>query len=81
MNADPQVINFDLLTADYRRRTEAALEANLPAASTTPEKLHEAMRYAVLGNGKRVRPLLVYGAGNFAARTLPTWTARRSRWN
>jgi farnesyl diphosphate synthase len=44
-------------------RAEAALEAGLPAQGKTPVKLHEAMRYAVLQGGKRVRPLLVYAAG------------------
>lgn len=33
------------------------------AAGLAPDRLHEAMRYAVLGGGKRVRPLLVYAAG------------------
>ena len=42
---------------------EQALEAALPAADTIPHTLHEAMRYAVLGGGKRVRPLLVHAAG------------------
>ncbi|MDF3836610.1 polyprenyl synthetase family protein [Cupriavidus basilensis] len=44
-------------------RTEAALDAALPAAVTVPCTLHEGMRYAVLGGGKRVRPLLVHAAG------------------
>ncbi len=44
-------------------RAQAALEAVLPAATTEPRRLHDAMRYAVLGPGKRVRPLLVYAAG------------------
>jgi farnesyl diphosphate synthase len=44
-------------------RTEAALEAALPNSNTVPHTLHEAMRYAVLGGGKRVRPLLVHAAG------------------
>lgn len=44
-------------------RAERALEHSLPDAGVAPEKLHEAMRYAVLGGGKRVRPLLVYAAG------------------
>ncbi|MFO1199528.1 MAG: farnesyl diphosphate synthase [Burkholderiaceae bacterium] len=44
-------------------RTERALEALLPPATQVPERLHEAMRYAVLGAGKRVRPLLVHAAG------------------
>ena len=47
-------------------RIECALERLLPAADVAPARLHEAMRYAVLGGGKRVRPLLVYAAGEFA---------------
>jgi farnesyl diphosphate synthase len=35
----------------------------LPAAQLAPQRLHEAMRYAVLGGGKRVRPLLAFAAG------------------
>jgi farnesyl diphosphate synthase len=42
---------------------ETALEGYLPPASAKPHKLHEAMRYTVLGGGKRVRPLLVFAAG------------------
>ena len=44
-------------------RVEAALERYLPEAAIEPARLHEAMRYAVLGGGKRVRPLLVHAAG------------------
>jgi farnesyl diphosphate synthase len=44
-------------------RAERALDHYLPDAEVAPERLHEAMRYAVLGGGKRVRPLLVYAAG------------------
>ncbi|MDQ1813726.1 polyprenyl synthetase family protein [Massilia sp. CCM 9210] len=42
---------------------EEALGALLPPAGAVPHKLHEAMRYTVLGGGKRVRPLLVFAAG------------------
>lgn len=42
------------------------LEQNMPMAETTPAVLHEAMRYAVLGGGKRVRAALVYAAGEAA---------------
>jgi farnesyl diphosphate synthase len=45
---------------------EAALERTLPSAEHVPRRLHEAMRYAVLGGGKRVRPLLVFAAGEAA---------------
>jgi farnesyl diphosphate synthase len=49
-----------------QRRTEEALARSLPAASVNPERLHDAMRYAALGGGKRVRPLLAYAAGEIA---------------
>ncbi len=51
------------LIAEYRRRAEAALEARLPPAESIPSRLHEAMRYSVMGGGKRIRPVLVYSAG------------------
>jgi farnesyl diphosphate synthase len=47
----------------YLARVEQALERALPAADRPPERLHAAMRYAVLGGGKRLRPLLVYATG------------------
>jgi len=49
--------------ADYTERIDARLDATLLHPSTVPNRLHEAMRYAVLNGGKRVRPLLVYAAG------------------
>ncbi|MBI5780984.1 MAG: polyprenyl synthetase family protein [Rhodocyclales bacterium] len=53
-----------------RRRAcvEHFLDQILPAAEAEPLRLHEAMRYAVLGGGKRIRPLLVFASGEaFAA--------------
>ncbi|MDA8129691.1 MAG: polyprenyl synthetase family protein [Betaproteobacteria bacterium] len=44
-------------------RVESVLAERLPAAQIAPQRLHEAMRYAVLGGGKRVRPLLAFAAG------------------
>src|SRR5690349_12784760 len=44
-------------------RIEAALDAALPAADALPERLHAAMRHAVLGGGKRLRARLVLAAG------------------
>lgn len=46
-----------------RERVNAALERWLPAPGSVPDRLGEAMRYAVLGGGKRLRPVLVYTAG------------------
>ena len=52
---------------DWMKTIQAGMETDmgdyLPAADAVPAKLHEAMRYALLGGGKRVRPLLVYAAG------------------
>ena len=52
-----------------RKRAEAALDRALPPSTTVPTRLHEAMRYATLGGGKRVRAMLVYAAGEWA----PEW--------
>jgi farnesyl diphosphate synthase len=46
-----------------RQRVEAALDHLLPSPHTPPQQLHAAMRYATLGGGKRVRPMLVYAGG------------------
>lgn len=43
----------------WRARMEQALAARLPRSDQTPERLHAAMRYSVLGGGKRVRPILL----------------------
>jgi len=56
--------------AGVQARVERALDRVLPPGGETPQRLHEAMRYAVLGGGKRVRPLLVFAAGE-AARAAP----------
>lgn len=47
----------------YVERVEQALDVRLPAADTAPVSLHQAMRYAILGGGKRIRPLLCYATG------------------
>jgi geranylgeranyl pyrophosphate synthase len=54
---DTQLTQF---LAACGQRIETALEAWLPPEQAPPAKLHRAMRYAVLGGGKRVRPTLVY---------------------
>ena len=50
----------------WRVRMESALAARLPNPSLVPSRLHEAMRYSVLGGGKRIRPALLFAT----ARTL-----------
>jgi farnesyl diphosphate synthase len=47
-------------------RIETVLTGLLPKPNISPARLHEAMRYAMLGSGKRVRPLLAFAAGEVA---------------
>jgi geranylgeranyl pyrophosphate synthase len=54
-------MTFEAWAEARRARVEEALEAAL-AAGEGPEQLREVMRYAVLGGGKRLRPLLCFGA-------------------
>jgi geranylgeranyl pyrophosphate synthase len=57
----------------YQSRVQSVLDTVLPAADVSPQRLHAAQRYAVLGGGKRLRPLLVYCTGEalgLAASTL-----------
>ncbi len=60
-------MSIDTRLASYLRqcqkRVEAALEQWIPGPEVQPAILHQAMRYAALGNGKRVRPMLVYATG------------------
>jgi geranylgeranyl pyrophosphate synthase len=50
----------------WQSRMETALERRLPRADEKPARLHQAMRYSVLGGGKRIRPALLFAT----ARTL-----------
>ena len=47
----------------YRHRVDTRLEQALASDGGVPERLADAMRYSVLGSGKRVRPLLSYASG------------------
>lgn len=55
---------FQEWLSNHSERAETALDGLLDSAKTTPNRLHEAMRYAAQGGGKRIRPLLVYAAGS-----------------
>jgi farnesyl diphosphate synthase len=63
------VHSFEAWVAAVQRRTETALDRFLPAESIAPARLHDAMRYAVLGGGKRIRPLLCHAAGALSGAT------------
>lgn len=54
----------DTRLAQWRERIEIRLSDCLPSPARVPHRLHEAMRYATLGGGKRMRALLVYATGD-----------------
>lgn len=56
-------MNFSDYLISSRTRIEKVLERALPPIDHSPEHLHQAMRYAVLNGGKRLRPTLVYASG------------------
>jgi farnesyl diphosphate synthase len=56
-------MDFQSWMSAVQQRTERALENLLPGGDIAPQRLHRAMRYATLGGGKRVRPLLCHAAG------------------
>ncbi len=60
------VPDFQAWAAAGQQRIEAFLQRVLPQSEIAPQRLHAAMRYAALGAGKRVRPLLAYAAGELA---------------
>ncbi len=47
----------------FQNAAAVALDKWLPASDIQPQTLHEAMRYSVLAEGKRIRPVLVYATG------------------
>jgi farnesyl diphosphate synthase len=60
MNPD---LAFLVWAGERARRIESVIDRLLPPSAESPQQLHEAMRYAVLGGGKRIRALLAYAAG------------------
>jgi len=58
---------FAVWSRERQQRIEAVLAQLLPSEAAPSPRLAAAMRYAVLGGGKRVRPLLAYAAGEFAS--------------
>ena len=56
-------MSFESWMQDVRDRTAQSLDRHLPPVEHLPQRLHEAMRYACLNGGKRLRPILVHAAG------------------
>ena len=58
--------SFQTWSSAHQTRFEEVLRRLLPQPDMSPQRLHAAMRYAVLDGGKRVRPLLAFAAGELA---------------
>ena len=54
-----EAVTLPAWQSHYRERVESVLARYLPAGDSSPARLQEAMRYAALGPGKRIRPVLV----------------------
>lgn len=63
----PGTVAFPDWMRHVQAQVEAALGRSLPPAEAIPARLHQAMRYASLNGGKRIRPLLVFAAGELTA--------------
>lgn len=66
--AEPRAVtdrqaDFATQLKHWQTRVEQELSARLPSNEIQPSRLHQAIRYSVLGGGKRVRPALVYATG------------------
>jgi farnesyl diphosphate synthase len=63
MNPD---VAFAVWSGERVQRVAGVMDRALPDAEQPPRPLHDAMRYAALGGGKRVRALLAYAGGELA---------------
>ncbi len=59
----PQPHIFQSRLDNYQKRVDAALDKYLPSDDPPEHNLAEAIRYSVVGGGKRIRPAMVYAAG------------------
>ena len=59
----PDADDINNLLSESRRLVEASLDALLPAADVSPQKVHEAIRWSVFAGGKRFRPALLLASG------------------
>ena len=57
------MIALDELMKRTRRDVDKELDALVPAADVEPERLHQAIRWSLFGEGKRIRPLIVFAVG------------------
>jgi geranylgeranyl pyrophosphate synthase len=63
-------VNFEAWADARRKEIELALDSSLSQAPHTPAILSDAMRYSLLGGGKRLRPLLVLASAEGVAQAI-----------
>lgn len=73
-----ELLSFSDWLQGRAQHIESVLDELLPPADAQPTWLHESMRYAVLGGGKRVRAALVYAAGQACQTALNTVSVQAS---
>ncbi len=56
-------MDIEKYLAKCQRHLTKALDRKLPSAQQEPRLLHQAMRYAVLNGGKRIRSAFIYAVG------------------
>lgn len=59
----PDIVDINNLVAESRRLVDAVLDSLLPPANTSPERVHQAIRWSVFAGGKRFRPALLMASG------------------
>jgi geranylgeranyl pyrophosphate synthase len=63
-------VSFEAYLSERRKQVESALDGFLSTAPAVPPVLVEAMRYSLLGGGKRLRPLLVIASAEGVAQAI-----------
>ncbi|MEZ5276397.1 MAG: polyprenyl synthetase family protein [Opitutaceae bacterium] len=63
MSEQPTAVDSDFKAkfSEFGRQVEVGIDRYLPATTTPPGRLHEAMRYSMEAGGKRLRPVLLLG--------------------
>lgn len=61
-------MNFQQEMKARKKMVESALDIMLPGSEVEPVSIHQAMRYAVLNGGKRLRPILVMEGARLGVR-------------
>lgn len=64
-------IDFTDYLARYQQRNEQVLQRQLARLELLAPRLNEAMSYSLIGNGKRIRPVLAYASAQAVAEISP----------